>query len=167
MPHRLQVATPRTVPVPGWRGMADDLVQQLLEASGATANRDVLRDILRTAEGLAGDGADRLDLKITAAALKEMRAAFTMFAPLKDTPKVTIFGSARTLPDDPLYAQARNLAAELADAGWFVITGAGPGIMQAGAEGAGPERAIGISIQLPFEEKPERHPRRPTTGSSP
>jgi uncharacterized protein (TIGR00730 family) len=134
--------------------MADDLVQQLLEASGATANRDVLRDILRTAQGLAQDGADRLDLKITAAALKEMRAAFAMFAPLKDTPKVTIFGSARTAAHDPLYAQARNLARELAEAGWFVITGAGPGIMQAGAEGAGPERAIGISIQLPFEEKP-------------
>lgn len=134
--------------------MADDLVQQLLEASGATANRDVLRDILRTAQGLAQDGADRLDLKITAAALKEMRAAFAMFAPLKDTPKVTIFGSARTAAHDPLYAQARNLARQLAEAGWFVITGAGPGIMQAGAEGAGPERAIGISIQLPFEEQP-------------
>ena len=134
--------------------MADDLVQQLLDASGATANRDVLRDILRTAEGLASDGADRLDLKITAAALKEMRAAFAMFAPLKATPKVTIFGSARTADHDPLYAQARDLAHELAGAGWFVITGAGPGIMQAGAEGAGPEHAIGISIQLPFEEKP-------------
>ncbi|MEQ1786833.1 MAG: TIGR00730 family Rossman fold protein [Acidimicrobiales bacterium] len=134
--------------------MADDLVQQLLDASGATANRDVLRDILRTAQGLAGDGADRLDLKITAAALKEMRAAFAMFAPLKDSPKVTIFGSARTASNDPLYAQAKELAQQLAQAGWFVITGAGPGIMQAGAEGAGPERAIGISIQLPFEEAP-------------
>ncbi|MFL6206253.1 MAG: TIGR00730 family Rossman fold protein [Acidimicrobiales bacterium] len=134
--------------------MTDDVVQQLLEASGATANRDVLRDILRTAAGLAGDGADRLDLKITAAALKEMRAAFAMFEPLKGSPKVTIFGSARTSPEDPLYEQARRLAEHLADAGWFVITGAGPGIMQAGAEGAGPERAIGISIRLPFEEQP-------------
>jgi len=134
--------------------MVDDVVQQLLEASGATANRDVLRDILRTAAGLAGDDADRLDLKITAAALKEMRAAFAMFEPLKGHPKVTIFGSARTSPTDPLYAQARQLAERLAHVGWFVITGAGPGIMQAGAEGAGPERAIGISIRLPFEEQP-------------
>ena len=134
--------------------MADDLVQELLEASGATANRDVLRDILRTAAGLAGDSADRLDLKITAAALKEMRAAFAMFEPLKGTPKVTIFGSARTATDDPLYAQTKQLAQKLAEAGWFVITGAGPGIMQAGAEGAGPDRAIGISIRLPFEEQP-------------
>ena len=76
----------------------DDLVQDLLVASGATANRDVLRDILRSAVGLAGDDADRLDLKITAAALKEMRAAFALFAPLKAAPKVTIFGSARPAP---------------------------------------------------------------------
>ena len=131
----------------------DDLVQQLLDASGTTANRDILRDILRTAAGLAKDGADRLDLKITAAALKEMRAAFKMFAPLEGTPKVTIFGSARTLSDDPLYAQARDLARRLASDGWMVVTGAGPGIMAAGAEGAGPERAIGVSIRLPFEEK--------------
>jgi len=129
-------------------------VQQLLDASGATADRDVLRDILRTAQGLAGDGADRLDLKITAAALREMRAAFAMFAPLRGTPKVTIFGSARTHPQDPLYLQARDLARALAGQGWDVITGAGPGIMQAGAEGAGPDHAIGISISLPFEEKP-------------
>lgn len=134
--------------------MADDLVQQLIEASGATANRDVLREILRTSQGLAGDDADRLDLKITAAALKEMRAAFAMFSPLRNTPKVTIFGSARTSSHDPLYAQAKTLAQHLAAAGWYVITGAGPGIMQAGAEGAGPDRAIGISIQLPFEEVP-------------
>lgn len=131
-----------------------ELVQQLLDAAGATANRDVLRDILRSAAGLAADAADRLDLKITAAALKEMRAAFAMFAPLEGTPKVTVFGSARTRADDPLYDQARRLAHHLASAGWMVITGAGPGIMAAAAEGAGREQSIGISIRLPFEEAP-------------
>jgi uncharacterized protein (TIGR00730 family) len=132
--------------------MADDPLRALLDEAGATANRDVLRDILRTAIGLAGDGADRLDLKITASALKEMRAAFKMFGPFEGIPKVTIFGSARTLPDHDLYVQARDLARALADRGWMVITGAGPGIMAAGAEGAGPERALGVSIRLPFEE---------------
>jgi uncharacterized protein (TIGR00730 family) len=77
-----------------------------------------------------------------------------MFAPLRGQPKVTIFGSARTASHDPLYEQTRSLAARLAEEGWFVITGAGPGIMQAGAEGAGPEQSIGISIRLPFEEAP-------------
>src|SRR5205823_2148081 len=51
-----------------------------------------------------------------------------------------------------LYAQTRDLASALAKAGWMVVTGAGPGIMAAGVEGAGPERSIGVNIQLPFEE---------------
>lgn len=133
--------------------MSDDLINQLIEQSGATANRDVLRDIMRAAVGLAGDDADRLNLKITASAVKEMRAAFAMFAPFEGIPKVSIFGSARTGSDDPLYHQARDLARRLADDGWMVVTGAGPGIMAAGAEGAGPEHALGVSISLPFEEK--------------
>lgn len=93
-----------------------------------------------------------IDLKITAAAIDEMAEAFEMFAPYRDTPKVTIFGSARTSADDPLYVQARDVAAHLAEAGWMVITGAGPGIMQAAMEGAGREHSIGVSIRLPFEQ---------------
>ena len=69
---------------------------------------------------------------------------------------MTIFGSARTRPDDPLYVQARDLAADLAGAGWMVVTGAGPGIMAAGAEGAGPEQSIGVNIRLPFEHAQPR-----------
>jgi uncharacterized protein (TIGR00730 family) len=134
--------------------VSGDRIQELLDEAGARANRDVLRDILRSAIGLAGDDADRLDLKITAAALKEMRAAFAMFRPFAGIPKVTIFGSARTKPDAPLYAQARDLAAALAARGWMVVTGAGPGIMAAGTEGAGPDHALGVSIRLPFEEAP-------------
>jgi uncharacterized protein (TIGR00730 family) len=132
--------------------MGENVLKQLLDDAGTTANRDVLLDILRTAVGLASDDADRLDLKITAAALREMREAFRAFAPHRDVPKVTIFGSARTLPDDPLYAQARDAAASLARRGWMVVTGAGPGIMAAGFEGAGRDQAIGVSIRLPFEE---------------
>ena len=93
-----------------------------------------------------------LDLKITAAALSEMREAFEMFQPYRDIPKVTIFGSARTKPDDPLYLQAVEVARRLAAEDWMVITGAGPGIMQAGMEGAGREHSIGVAIRLPFEQ---------------
>jgi hypothetical protein len=64
---------------------------------------------------------------------------------------VTIFGSARTKKDDPLYLHTQNVAKSLADMGWMVVTGAGPGIMEAGMEGAGRERSIGVSIRLPFE----------------
>ena len=52
--------------------------------------------------GLATDDVERLDLKIATAALTEMRDAFRVFAPYHDVPKVTIFGSARTRPDDPV-----------------------------------------------------------------
>src|SRR5690606_16920173 len=67
-------------------------------------------------------------------------------------PKVTVFGSARTHPTDPLYDRARELARLLADAGWMVVTGAGPGIMAAATEGAGADRSFGVTIRLPFEE---------------
>ncbi len=103
---------------------------------------------------LARGPASRLDIKIANAALHEMIHAFHVFAPYRDIPKVTIFGSARTLPDDALYEQARALAAELANQGWMVVTGAGPGIMQAGMEGAGREQSLGVNIRLPFEQMP-------------
>jgi uncharacterized protein (TIGR00730 family) len=131
----------------------DRRIEELLDAVGATEDRDQLFEILVSGEALAADHADRLDLKITNAALKEMRNAFNIFAPYRDVPKVTIFGSARTRRDDPLYVQAVDLARGLADRGWMVVTGAGPGIMEAGMEGAGRERAIGVQIRLPFEER--------------
>ena len=100
----------------------DQRLVDVLDAAGATSDRDQLFEILVTAVRLAHDGTDRLDLKITNAALKEMRSAFKMFAAYRNVPKVTIFGSARTLPDDPLYAQTRSVASQLAAAGWMVRT---------------------------------------------
>lgn len=101
--------------------------------------------------GLIDDEPHTLDLKIASAAVAEMRDAFAMFAPYQGVPKVSIFGSARTKPDDPLYEQTRRVAHQLAQAGWMVVTGAGPGIMEAGMAGAGRENSIGVSIRLPFE----------------
>ncbi|MDP9075305.1 MAG: LOG family protein [Actinomycetota bacterium] len=131
----------------------DRRLDDLLDAIGATANRDQLLDILATVVRLATDGADRLDLKITSAALAEMREGFEVFAPYRHVKKVTMFGSARTHPTDPLYLQARDLAAVLAANDWSTVTGAGPGIMAAGLEGAGPDHAFGINIRLPFEQE--------------
>jgi len=132
--------------------MDRELLRHLLDEAGATRNRDVLADIFRTAYDLAADDADRLDLKITRDAMREMRAAYRLFAPYRDVRKVTVFGSARTLRTDPLYGHARKLAETLADTGWMVVTGAGPGIMAAATEGAGAERSLGVTIRLPFEE---------------
>ena len=110
------------------------------------------KEMLDSAFGLVEDAPATLDLKIAAAALAEMREAFAMFAPYRDISKVTVFGSARTLTNDPLYAQATEIARLLAHRGWMVVTGAGPGIMQAAMEGAGREQSIGVSIRLPFEQ---------------
>ncbi|MBA3463213.1 MAG: TIGR00730 family Rossman fold protein [Deltaproteobacteria bacterium] len=69
---------------------------------------------------------------------------------------VSIFGSARTPPEDPYYEAARRTAALLAGAGFAVITGGGPGIMEAANRGARDVqgRSIGCNIELPFEQAP-------------
>jgi uncharacterized protein (TIGR00730 family) len=131
-----------------------DDIRAMIEDAGITESPDLVARILATGIGLGLDATDRLDLKISSAALTEMRAAFQLFAPYRGIPKVTIFGSARTRPDDARYSQAAEVASSLADQGWMVVTGAGPGIMQAAAEGAGAHRSIGVSIRLPFEDKP-------------
>ncbi|MGO9557993.1 MAG: TIGR00730 family Rossman fold protein [Acidimicrobiales bacterium] len=130
---------------------AERQIGQLLDLVGARENRDLLRDLIGTSLQLADGTPSRLDMKIATSALSEMARAFELFAPFRGTPKLTMFGSARTRPDDPLYAQAKELAARMAREGWMVVTGAGPGIMAAGTDGAGPDMAIGVDIRLPFE----------------
>jgi uncharacterized protein (TIGR00730 family) len=134
------------------RSALEQLIEELLDAAGAQANRDQLRELVGTVVHLAQDRADRLDLKIANAALREMRDGFEVFAPYRDIRKITMFGSARTARSEPLYAQARDLAARLAAEDWSTVTGAGPGIMAAGLEGAGIDHSFGINIRLPFEQ---------------
>jgi uncharacterized protein (TIGR00730 family) len=124
----------------------------LLDELGIPADSRLAEEFLAETLGLIVDRPHHLDLKIAAAAITEMRDAFAMFAPYRDAPKVTIFGSARVKGHEPVYEQTRKVAASLAANGWMIITGAGPGIMQAGMEGAGRANSIGVSIRLPFEQ---------------
>ncbi len=74
-------------------------------------------------------------------------------------PAVTVFGSARTIPDDPLYELARTIGRRLAEAGYAVITGGGPGTMEAANRGCqeGGGLSVGCNIELPHEQSLNRY----------
>lgn len=129
----------------------DSLVSDLLDKSEIKLNRRLIAELIKESLQLGNDATSTLNLKIASAAIAEMREAFAMFAPFSERKKVTIFGSARTTKNDPVYKQTQAVAAKLASDGWMVVTGAGPGIMEAGMSGAGREMSIGVSIRLPFE----------------
>ncbi len=129
----------------------DERINVLVESMGELEHPDLIFELMVSAARLARDHSNRGDLKIANAALKEMRHAFDVFAPYYSTRKAAIFGSARTKADDPLYDQTVRVARKLAARDWMVITGAGPGIMEAGIEGAGVDNSFGAGIRLPFE----------------
>jgi uncharacterized protein (TIGR00730 family) len=133
----------------------DERIAQLVaETSMTEREAGIITEIVTTALLLAKDTASRLDLKIVNAALKEMRYAFKVFAPYREVHKVTVFGSARSRPGDPDYEQARAFGKLMAENGWMVVTGAGPGSMEAANEGAGAAKSFGVNIRLPFEAEP-------------
>lgn len=74
-------------------------------------------------------------------------------------PCISIFGSARTKPDDPFYDKAERLSVKLVQEGYGIITGGGPGIMEAankGTQSAG-GKSVGLNIVLPHEQKPNEY----------
>lgn len=129
-------------------------IDDLIAAASENGNQDLIREMLVTVLKLHRDGAERADLLQINTALKELRYTNLAFSPHRRQPKVTIFGSARTEAGDPNYEMAKAFGGAMAALGWGVITGAGPGIMAAGNEGAGPEMSYGIKIRLPFESHP-------------
>jgi uncharacterized protein (TIGR00730 family) len=127
-------------------------VQELIAYKGGGFNEDNVADIIENALKLLKDVEDTGDVRVIQTALRELRYAFKLFAPYSHARKVTIFGSARTQASRLEYQQAVEFARKIADAGFMVITGAGAGIMQAGHEGAGPEKSFGANIRLPWEQ---------------
>jgi hypothetical protein len=127
-------------------------IQELIDYKGGGFNQENVADIIENALKLLTDVQDSGDVRVIQTALRELRFAFKLFAPYAQVRKVTMFGSARTAPTRPEYQQAVDFGRKIVQAGFMVITGAGPGIMQAGHEGAGPENSFGANIRLPWEQ---------------
>src|SRR3954470_10018494 len=127
-------------------------IHALIESKGGGYNQESVADIIENALKLLRDVQDSGDVRVIQTAIRELCYAFKLFAPYAESRKVTIFGSARTQPTRTEYQQGVEFGRKIAEAGFMVITGAGGGIMQAGHEGAGPEKSFGANIRLPWEQ---------------
>ncbi|WP_137971238.1 LOG family protein [Pseudomonas sp. F(2018)] len=115
-------------------------------------NLPLYQEMLTTVIRMAQADRNRWDAKIMLQTLREMELAFSTLEQFKRRRKVTVFGSARTPTDHPVYALARDLGRTLARLDLMVVTGAGGGVMAAAHEGAGLENSLGFNITLPFEQ---------------
>jgi uncharacterized protein (TIGR00730 family) len=136
------------------KGPIDMIIEQLMETAGGIRRPEYIREMIIASLKAGQEDDESADLKLMNTTLKEMRFTSKVFGPYRNVRKVTVFGSARTEPGDPLYELARQFGKKLADAGYMIITGGGGGIMQAANEGAGSEHSFGVNIRLPFEQKP-------------
>lgn len=129
----------------------DDRIMAL--ANEITGHEDscLLAEMLISAVRISRGAVTAGDFKTMNRSLKEMRIANEVFFPYRNCRKISIFGSARTDPEEVEYKAAVEFASKMRDAGFMTITGAGPGIMAAGNEGAGREDSFGLNINLPFE----------------
>lgn len=148
-----------TEPLKNQSTSPDDLFRTTEPSVGAStfdgrrgSIEDLIAQIKESADKLAADGSSRGDLKILSRTLRELRYAFKVFSPYRSRRKVTVFGSARTKPEEPTYQQAIEFGRVMAANKWMVVTGAASGIMEAGHVGAGRENSMGLNIMLPFEQ---------------
>lgn len=111
----------------------------------------LLAEMLSAAVGLARGSVGSGDFKLATRALKEMKLSSEVFTPFRERRKVALFGSARTKPEEVEYQTAVEFSRRMRDEDFMTITGAGPGIMAAGNEGATREHSFGLNITLPFE----------------
>ena len=129
-----------------------DLVKLVADPDTPPREREIVGEIIVTALKLLRDDAQRADMKMMNTALKELRYSSIVFGQHKDARKIAVYGSARTEPGRPNYDLAMEFGRRMAeDEGWMVITGAGPGIMEAANRGAGSDNSFGVNIRLPFE----------------
>lgn len=134
-------------------GELDDKIDELIRTVGAQNSPRLVREMILTALKVGQEVDYPADIKLMRTTMKEMRFTSKIFDPFRDRRKVTIFGSARTEVEEPIYQKCVTFARMLSERGFMVITGGGGGIMEAGNAGAGAENSFAINIQLPFEQQ--------------
>ena len=132
-------------------------VDALQKELAGVPDGDLVSEVIENAMKLLRDQTNRGDIKLINKSMKEIRYALRVFAPYRETRKVSIFGSARTAEDDPDSIQCAEFARGMVQHGWMGITGAGGGIMAAGHGGAGADPSFGLAIRLPFEQRTNVH----------
>ncbi|MCK5306472.1 MAG: TIGR00730 family Rossman fold protein [Candidatus Omnitrophica bacterium] len=135
-------------------GVIDGLINKLAKKSGSAGTEGLLREILTTAVKLGLESGDKGDLKLVNSTLKELRYSFKIFSPYRAVKKAIIFGSARSKKTSAEYKAAEEFARKLTAKGYMIVTGGGPGVMEAGNKGAKIGTEFALNIRLPFEQKP-------------
>ena len=123
-------------------------VKKLSEIASTRHDQEYIKTGINMAQSAASDH----DFTVLIRSGREMYRANCVFAPYRHIRKISVFGSARIRNDEPAYETAREFAREASEHGYMVITGGGPGIMQAANEGAGEQRSFGLNITLPYEQ---------------
>jgi uncharacterized protein (TIGR00730 family) len=129
-------------------------IEKLIETVGGVHHKKIVREMIISALKAGQETSYIPDMRMLNNTMKEMRYTNKVFSPYRSKKKVTIFGSARTDTDDFSYRLCVEFSRRLAEKGYMIITGGGPGIMQAGNEGAGSENSFAVNIFLPFEQSP-------------
>ncbi len=133
-------------------GELDEMIDDIMRTAGVN-HPGIIREMIISALKAGQESDYPADLKLMRTTMKEMRYTNKIFGPYRQRKKVTIFGSARTRPDEPIYQKCVEFSRMLVESGYMVITGGGGGIMQAGNEGAGVENSFAVNIRLPFEQE--------------
>ena len=127
-------------------------ILQLVAKWKLAAHSDDFAEMIASLHKLSQQDPTSSDMVLFKRSMAELRYAQHVFAPYRHIKKICIFGSARTRPPAPIYANATEFARLITEAGYMTITGAGDGIMNAAQHGAGAKNSFGLNILLPFEQ---------------
>ena len=134
--------------------VVDEKINDLVKRAASPDTEYLMREILTTVVKLGMESKDKVDLKLVNSALKELRYSFKVFTPYRDIKKVIIFGSARSSSSSAEYKMAEEFSRKISEKGYMIVTGGGPGVMEAGSKGAKRGKDFALNIRLPFEQKP-------------